>query len=121
MFVFKTIKIPHIIKRERHTKRGRVYYKKRQRGLFRYIFNIVGIICIILCVINYFEIPKTEENVEDSFQSYFKVEEGAYALDAINEEKIKNIEFNTSVDSSKAQVIIFQTHFSEEYNEEKDI
>ncbi len=120
MFVFKTIKIPHLIKKERCTRRGRVYYRKSEKGSFKRIFNFLGIICFLVCALYFLFTYEKESPVEESnFLSNFKVEEGAYAEDVLNEENIKSIEFKTAINNEEAQVIIFQTHFSEEYNEEK--
>ena len=37
MFIFKTIALPHIFRKEKYTKRGRKYYHKRPKSFFDFI------------------------------------------------------------------------------------
>lgn len=117
MFVFKIIKLPNILKEERYTRRGRKYYRKRSCVKeVMFLAKIAALIWLIMFFAGFFggKTQKTE------FAQYFKAEEGAYTQNLLEEDRLKKIEFEKKNVSDEPLIIIFHTHFSEEYADQKE-
>lgn len=118
MFIFKTIALPHIFRKEKYTKRGRKYYPKRQKSFFPFILKTAAFFWVMAVLAGIATKPATEES---NFADNFEIEEGAYAEDILNEEKIKSINFENKKAKDEPLILIFQTHSSESYADGKTV
>ena len=118
MFIFKTIALPHIFKKEKYTKRGRKYYPKRQKSFFTFILKIAVFFWITAVLAG---IATKTPHDENNFADNFEIEEGAYSEDILSEEKIKSINFENKKINDEPLILIFQTHSSEGYADGKTV
>jgi len=115
MFILKTIKLPNLFKEKRHTRRGRVYYRKR--SFLKTIMWIVKLMAIIWLGM-YASVIFKEDKMQA--EEYFWAEKGAYTKGIIEEDKLEKIVFDKKENTGEAMVLIFHSHFSEEYADVKE-
>ena len=118
MFIFKTIALPHIFRKEKYTKRGRKYYHKRPKSFFAFILKTAAFFWAMAVLAGVAAKPIQYEN---NFADNIEIEEGAYAEDILNEEKIKSINFENKEINDEPLILIFQTHSNEEYANGKTV
>ena len=118
MFIFKTIALPHIFRKEKYTKRGRKYYHKRPKSFFDFILKTAAFFWAMSVLAG---VAAKTIHYENNFADNFEIEEGAYAEDILNEEKIKSINFENKEINDEPLILIFQTHSNEEYADGKTV
>jgi len=116
MFIFKTIKLPNLFREEKYTKRGRKYYRKR--SLLKSMLAFLKFAAVIWLVICAFSFLRKDRSVP--IENYFWAEEGAYTKGLFDGDKLEKIIFEKKKNTEEAAILIFHSHFGEEYADEKE-